>query len=230
VSADLVRDLNRLGDEAAWPETPDLAERVVARLDPPRPKRRGRRLVVAVALALLVPAAAAVAFPGARDDVLEWIGLKSVEVERRPDQPTAPRAAPNELGVVVTPEQAAPRAGFEPVLPPALGKPGEIRERAGVVTILYARGLRLQERRGALDDVLLRKTVGPANEIRPVPEGLFLAGRHVYLFLGPDGEVVEDRTRSAGNALISQRGDILLRLEGDETLTYERARALLGPR
>jgi hypothetical protein len=227
VSADLVRDLELL--ELDWPETPDLAPAVLARLDeeprPARPRRR-RRLVIVVALLVLIPAAGAVAFPGARDDVLDWLGLRSVEVERVDRAPSAPPAAPDEFGDVVPVEEAGRRAGFDVLLPPRLGKPGEVRERDGIVTLDYG-DLRLQQRRGALERALLRKIVGPGGQVRRVPGGIFITGRHEYLFLDEDGQVVSDRTRSAGNTLIVARGDLLLRLEGDATLTYERARGLI---
>jgi hypothetical protein len=45
----------------------------------------------------------------------------------------------------------------------------------------------------------------------------------VYLYLRPDGAVTEART--TGTTLITQRGDLLLRLEGIRT--YEEGRALL---
>ena len=220
MSADLIRELNRLGDDV-WPETPDLEARVLARLDEPPPRRHRRgRLAVAIALALLVPAAGAVAFPGARDDVLDWIGLKSVEVEQVDELPPA---APNAFGDAVTLQEAERRAGFAPLLPPALGKPAEIRERAGVVTVVYGGGIRLAQQQGALDRRLLRKIVTPGNQVRAVPGGLFIRGEHVYLYVRPDGSI--DEARTTGTALIVQRGDLLLRLEGVES--YERARALI---
>jgi hypothetical protein len=233
VSADLVNDLRRLGDELDWPQTPDLTAPVIARLDVARPTerrgRRGRRLAVALAVALLVPAAAAVAFPGPRDDVLEWLGLRSVEVERVPRLPPDARAPTrNELGDRVTTQEAARRAGFQPVLPPNLGTPREVRERDGVVTLVYAGDLRLAQLRGAFDHALLQKIVGPENDVRGVPEGVFIEGRHAYLYLRPDGTVAQDETRIAHNTLISERGDVLLRLEGGRDLTYARARKLIS--
>jgi hypothetical protein len=236
VSADLVHDLRRLGDELEWPATPDVAATVTERLageklPPVRPRHRRRRrgLAVALAAALLVPAAGAVAFPGARDDVLEWLGLKSVEVERVPQLPPGAREpARSELGGRVTLAEATRRAGFEPIVPPRLGPPREVRERDGVVTLVYDRGLRLAQLPGAFDHALLRKIVGPSNDVRGVPEGVFIEGRHVYLYLRPDGAVAQDETRIAHNTLITERGDVLLRLEGDATLTYERARRLIA--
>jgi hypothetical protein len=243
VSADLERDLRALGEELAWPATPDLAAAVTARLDAaPRPARqataaggtsagarrlalrRRPRLVAALAVALLVPAAGALAFPHARDEVLDWLGLGSVEVRRAPELPAGARPAPPDaLGAPVSLEEAARRAGFDPVLPPRLGDPREVRERDGVVTVVYDGGIRLAQLRGALDEDLLRKIV-TTNRVRAVPEGIFVEGRHVYLYLRPDGTVSEART--TGTTLIAQRGDLLLRLEG--VASYEQARALIS--
>lgn len=232
MSADLVRDLRRLGDDLPWPETPDLAAAVDARLEadrvrrPARRRRRPRRLLVAVALALLVPAGGAFAFPQARDDVLEWLGLKSVEVRRVPELPAGARPAPpNALGDSVTREEAARRAGFDPVLPPRLGSPRELRERDGVVTVVYGGGLRLAQLPGAVDHALLSKLVTVTNEVRGVPEGIFITGRHAYAYRLPSGDIMQART--TGTTLIVQRGDLLLRLEGIRT--YEQGRRLLAP-
>ena len=230
MSADLLRDLRALDDSLAWPATPDLAASVSSAFMSAEPEpsralpRRRRALLIAAAVALLVPAAGAAAFPDTRDDVLEWLGIKSVEVRRAPQLPPGARdATPNELGTSVSPEEAARRAGFEPVLPPRLGDPREVRIRDGVVTVVYDRGIRLAQLQGALDEDLLRKIV-TTNEVRSVPEGIFVEGRHVYLYLRPDGTVTEART--TGTALITQRGDLLLRLEGIRT--YEEGRSLLG--
>lgn len=253
MSADLERDLRRLDDSLDWPETPDLVRRVSSALASAEPvagsvvseevtsgsrgasrgraaasgpalPRRRRSLLTVLAIGVLAPAAGAVAFPGARDDVLEWLQIKSVEVRRAPQLPPGARdATPNELGVPVSLAQAKRRAGFEPVLPPRLGDPREARLRDGVVTVVYHRGIRLAQLRGALDENLLRKIV-TTNEVRAVPEGIFVQGRHVYLYLRPDGTVTEART--TGTTLIAQRGDLLLRLEGIRT--YEEGRGLLG--
>jgi hypothetical protein len=88
--------------------------------------------------------------------------------------------------------------------------------------------LRLQQQAGALERDLLRKIVGSSNQVRAVPDGVYIQGPHAYFFLGPRGEVVQDETRAATNTLIVERGDVVMRLEG-ETLTYDRARALLSP-
>ena len=229
MSADLERELRALGERLDWPATPDIAAAVQRRVrDAPAPARRWgwprRRLAVALAALVLVPAG--VAFG---DDVLEWVGLRSVEVERVPELPDdARRPQVDELGDRVSLSEAEERAGFTPIVPGALGDPQEVRVDGRVVTLVYRDGdLLLAELPGALDRDLVRKIAGPGTDVRPVPEGVFLSGgEHVYLYVRPDGTVAEDRPRLAGNTLVTQRGDVLLRLEG-RGLTLERARELL---
>src|SRR6266545_5131264 len=99
--------------EVAWPPTPDIAGAVLARLEGeaaepassragrPRPWRRRdrsapRRLAPALGWALAAVLAALgitmAASPSARSAILEWLGLKSVKIERK-----APTATPQPL-------------------------------------------------------------------------------------------------------------------------------------
>ena len=80
-----------------------------------------------LAALLLVPAAA-VAFPGARDDVLEWLGLRDVEIRRVPAPPAGTRPELEaDLGRTVTLAQARRDAGFAAAIPAALGPPDRVR-------------------------------------------------------------------------------------------------------
>jgi hypothetical protein len=115
-----------------------------------------------------------------------------------------------------------------PQTPPNLGDPVEVRVRDDVITLVYRGGLRLSQREASLDPVLLKKIIVADNKVQPVAGGLFITGKHAYLFVDRDGEVREDRTRLAANTLISERDGLLLRLEGDDTLTYREARRLIS--
>ncbi len=194
-----------------WPQTPDVAPAVLARIGP-RPRRWP--LVAAIAATLLVPAAAVAA-------VTDFFGLRSVEVRVGPP-PAVPTPAPDEP---VTLAEAERIAGFAPVLPPALGAPDELRARPGRIELRYGR-LRLFELEGALDRILIQKSIQEPGDVHRVPGGAFFPGRHFFLYLGPDGEVQEGRTSRP--SLLVERGNLLLRLEG-RGLKYERARRLLAP-
>ena len=196
--------------EPAWPPTPDVAPTVLARIDVRRPRRR--RVAAIAAALVLVPAAGAGAY--------RWLDLDSVEIRRGPP-PAAPAPAP---GAPVSLDEAARRAGFTPIVPAALGAPDAVRVAGDVVTLEYG-DLRLEQRPGALDRDLVRKFVHGTNRVRAVPGGAFIEGRHFYLYLRRDGTIRSGRTTAT--ALLVERGDLLLRLEGDG-LTYERSRALLA--
>ena len=136
---------------STWPETPDLAAAVAARLAEPARRRGGVRVPRAwgadrqahrgargrprgrrpwpgawrrVALFAVVMAAS----PDARSAVLEWLGLKGVRVERR--EPRAPAPRPGTLGSGPRPRppgdagRGAPAAAVPVPLAPALGRPG----------------------------------------------------------------------------------------------------------
>ena len=235
MSTDLDRRLVALAADAAWPPTPDLATAVAANvheggswapLMDVRRRRRRRALVAALAALVLVPAGAAFG-----DDVLEWLGLASVEVKREPRlPPDARRPALDELGARVTLAEARRRAGFTPVAPARLDPPEEVRERDGVVTLVYDGGATLlAELRGALSEDLVQKTVAPGGSVRRVPGGIFFSGPdHAYLYVRPDGENMEGRPFLAGDTLVVQRGDLLLRLERRRGLTAARALELIG--
>jgi hypothetical protein len=199
----------------------------------PRPARwRGRRLVLAVALALLVPTAAAFAFPEARDDVLRWLGVKGAEVRREPRLPPAKQPTLADLGDLVTLEEAERRAGFRPLVPASLGDPGDVRHDAATnfVTFVYDGPLLVAQVDGALDRQLVMKLIDPRTGVREVDvdgdEGLFIEGpEHVYLYVRPDGSVAQAQPRLAGNTLLFSRGDRLFRIEAAR-LTLDRALAI----
>ena len=235
--------LRELRESAEWPETPDLASVVVARLEATRaegaraaraegaggarsagaartPFPRGRRrLALALSLALLVPAGGAVAFPAARDDVLDWLGLKGAEVRRATELPPARVPTPDELGRVVSVSEAERAAGFRLLLPIGLGDPRELRydEATGFVTAVYD-GVLVAQARGALTRELVEKVVDTRTGVRRVEvggePGVYVDGPHAYLYERPGGVIGEDRPRRAPRALVFNRGDVVVRIEG----------------
>lgn len=121
--------LTALGDELAWPITPDVSRAVGASireqqaapsLVAPRlslPSRRRTLLVIAAALLALAGVALAARL------VIE---LGAVAVQVLPGRPTAlptEVAIGRDFGRVITLEDAASITGFEPVVPTALGTP-----------------------------------------------------------------------------------------------------------
>jgi len=152
---ELERMLSRLGEELAWPETPDLAANVSTRLDEPagRPERpawrerRARRLewparrrlvglrrtlALAATALLLLAGTVFTAAPGVRDAVLDFLGLQGATVERRERLPTPPPERPLDLGSRTTLDEAADRLGFAPLVPQVLGDPDGVYVRQGL--------------------------------------------------------------------------------------------------
>jgi hypothetical protein len=81
-------------------------------------------------------------------------------------------------------------------------------------------GLLVTQVRGSFDSALVRKIAGPGTAVRLIElDGhrgvLFTGAPHVYLYLDPAGEVVEDRPYLAGRTLVLERDGAIVRLEAD---------------
>jgi hypothetical protein len=234
--------------EVAWPPTPDIAGAVLARLEEPAPAPRRRprfRLAPAVAwtaAALLAALGVTMAAsPSARSAILEWLGLKSVKIERK-----APTATPQPqrgqlgenllLGAAVPLEEARRRAEFTVRVPDALPRPDAVYYDAppppgGRVSFVYrpqpgltrspqtGTGLLVSEWRATVTPVV-QKAAGGAKL-----ERLKIGGDRAYFISGPphgvawvdeNGQVEFEDQRLAGNTLLVERADgLLLRIEGD---------------
>jgi hypothetical protein len=148
---DLERTLASLGEEIAWPPTPDLARSVIARLEAeadaeragerPAPLGRTRfplggglrRSLVLAGLALLILAGGVyAAVPGVRDAVKDFLGVQGATVERRATLPTPGPERALDLGRRTTLEAAADRVAFTPLVPQALGPPDRVYLRDGL--------------------------------------------------------------------------------------------------
>jgi hypothetical protein len=196
---DLERTLIEIGRELEWPETPDLAPSVFARLEPapaPRAPRlagllppRGLRRALALALVSLLVLSGAVfaAVPSVRDAVLEFIGLQGATVEQREALPPPPPIEPLDLGVRTTLEAAGERLAFDPLVPADPGDPDGVyvsaRAPGGELSLTYrpgpglprARttglGLLVTEIRGDLTPEFFGKLAGPGASLEELTVG-----------------------------------------------------------
>jgi hypothetical protein len=164
---DLEQTLRQIGRELDWPETPDLASSVLARLEAPTATelrvRRGeadkadgrirgwprilpprglrRALVLALVSLLVLSGAVFAAVPSVRDAVLEFIGLQGATIERREDLPPPPPIEPLDLGTRTSLEAAAERLAFEPLVPAEPGDPDGVyvsdRAPGGELSLAY---------------------------------------------------------------------------------------------
>jgi hypothetical protein len=226
---DLERTLVELGRGLSWPETPALASRVRARLAARRPSRRlalPERRTLALAFALLAVAVGAVmAVPQTRAAILEFLGLRSVAIERVEELPTVPRESDLGLGSPVEIDEV--EVPWEIVVPAELGEPDAVYYRpdppGGMVSLLYgteqAPQAILTQFQATVDDVVAKKlaTVTRVEQVLVDGEpGLWLSGApHVFLYLDRTGNVREETVRLAGNVLLWERGSLTLRLEAD---------------
>jgi hypothetical protein len=224
---DLELMLRTAGANAAWPATPDIATAVesrIARRDAPprRPRLRvGRPLAIAIAV-LLVAATSAAAIPGIRNPVLDWLGLRSVRIERVPrplPQPaTAPGIAGNRMPVTI----ARSRLGFTPLVPVGLGTPVAYYDQfvpAGQLTLVYPHGIHVSEVEGRLVTRYLVKFLGPGVRVDRLRIGadrvLWIHGTpHQYAYVNRDGRIAMETIQPAGNVLLWRHGALLIRIEG----------------
>jgi hypothetical protein len=227
--ADLHRELTALAVE--WPETPDLAEGVLARLETPAPARALRRRARWQMALAYGAAAVAAAFaltmavsPDARSAVLEWLGLKSVRIERREPRPVP--GAGLRLGTPVTLEQARERAPFLR-LPAALGEPDAVYAGRASVALVYDGPLLVQQFPARIEP-FIEKTLGTGSDLERLrvdgAPAYFITGAHGFAYESDEGGRFEEQ-RLAGNTLLVERRDgLLLRIEG--SLPRDRAVAI----
>ncbi|HEY3612836.1 MAG TPA: hypothetical protein VGK92_03985 [Gaiellales bacterium] len=232
----LERDLRALGE--GFPESPDLAARVRAATQRAGARRRGRRRVAVLALALflLVPATALAVSGDLRERVLETFGLRDVritEVTRLPE--LGPDARRLQLGPRVSLARARRDLAAAVSAPSLLGAPDGIYEQplaAGVeVTFLYepatvAARIGVRRRvlasivRGTISRTVLGKTIAQATKATPFtldgdPALLLTGAPHMMVFFRTGADSFDQvYTRLAGTTLLWQRRGLLVRIEG----------------
>jgi hypothetical protein len=236
---DLERSLVLLGEELAFPATPDVSARVLARVaEPPGPRGRRRRALVLALAALAVALGAAMAVPPARTAILDLLRLRGASVQRVETLPAVP---PRTARVLELGREATPAEVEEALVPSALGPPDAAyvaEEPYGRrVTLVYGPGggipsspytgigLLVGEFRGRVDEGFLDKLATSDTTVERLQVGPYRAlwlegGPHVVMIEGESGSQ-EDRGRLTGNTLLVERGEVLVRIEGE--LDRERA-------
>lgn len=213
--------LRELGGEIAWPATPAF-EPILER----RPIWVRRGLGLAFALLLVATAAGVLALsPGARSAFLELFRLKGASVQLVETLPQAETRRPD-FGERVPREEAERRVGFS-LLDLGEAEPDAIFVRADrMATFVYGPVERprlvLSQLRGAVWDGFVKKVGGRGASVEDVrvggERGLFVSGDdHVVMFVDESGRVTDEETYLAGTVLLWNRGELLLRLEGELT-------------
>jgi hypothetical protein len=224
---ELERSLRELRDEVAWPATPSF------RLDL-RPARRrfalpARTLALGFAILLAALAGVLALSPGARSAFLEIFRLEGATVERVETLPDV-RVQRADFGERVTREEAERTVGFELVGLDGV-EPDAIFVRDGAIaSLVYGDPERprlvLSQLRGSVYEGFVKKVGSRGTRIDEVTvdgrPGLFVSGdEHFVMFRDEFGNISDELTYLAGNVLLWNRGELLLRLEGD--LTRDRA-------
>jgi hypothetical protein len=225
--------------EIAWPETPDLATGVQARLTAP-PRRRSwfdrpawQLAVASVALIIAV----VMAIPPARAAVLDWLGFGSVRITREEPRPSRFGQA-LALGDPVTLAQARKEAGYPVLVPAAIGDPDAVyvynhaamgprvdfvyRARPGLPSSSNTGAGMLITQFRAVASPLIEKSVGTGAKVERLTVGgdpaFFISGApHGFAYYNPDTDQSNfEEQRLAGNTLLVDRSDgVLLRIEAD---------------
>ncbi len=218
---ELERALVVLGRELDVPRTPDLATRVRARIR----KKSVRPALIAALIGIGIGIGIAFAVPPARSAILRFfhIGAATVErVETLPASRERPLAAG--LGPAHTRAAAERIAGFAVQLPPLKGDPPiRFYAQPGLIAVFFSGGepVLLTELSGDQLGVV-KKYSSRATQVAPIDvEGHFgirlSGGPHVFTYVRPDGERVEQKTRFAGDVLLWRAGNLTYRLEGGLT-------------
>jgi hypothetical protein len=217
--AELEHDLRDIGRHLAWPSEPDLVRPVRQRLGEAPRRRFVRRRATVLALAVLVVAVgAAFAVPSARTAILRFFHIGGETIVRVDTLPNAPHRSPIAgLAGPMSLEDAAKRAGFNPILPP---KHGGIYAQDGLLVTYIGPRTVLTEARSDLG--VMKKVASPQTRIEPVRvndhDGLWIQGApHVVFYFDSQGRGQLKHLRVAGNVLVWAHGSVTLRIEGPLT-------------
>ncbi len=239
--AELEATLREIGRGQKTPDAPHLAARVRARIAERREPRWPWIFALAPALiTLLVLAGGAAA--------VEVVRLRGVDVFRVPAVTAPPRPSPSATARALDLGEPASFGAAQTLVQPLylssdpiFGAPDEIYLRRGgngQVSFVYApqpglpagptgHGALVTQLRGVLDTSFIGKGVGPGSRVENVrvgdAPGVWIEGQaHLFFYRDGAGNILQETLRLAGNTLLWQRGDSLMRLEAQ----VDRSRAL----
>jgi hypothetical protein len=228
----LEQRLLALGAALESPPAPDLVPAVSARLAPRRRRRFAppprRALALAFAL-LLLGAGGAMAITPVRHAVLDLFDLRGAKVERVPRLPPAPPGAstPLPLGRRIPVATARHAASFRALLPPRVSAAYlGTQPDGGRITLVTGR-LNIVEFRGRVSPYVV-KLAGPSTRVRPLRvnggRGVFISGApHQVIFEDVHGQAQPDDIHLAGDVLLWQQHNLIVRIEGARSLREARA-------
>ena len=240
---DLELQLVAAGRELEFPDPPDIAHLVMARINSQQLQPRWIRpaYVVVLAVAALIIAASGILIlsPDARRAVADLLRVPGVGIQLK--EPSVSPPTPKQLdelglGQRVSFEEAEDKVEFDVRRPTALGSPEIVLYRSsppgGMITLVYEPnlevgetsvegvGLLLTQFKGRLDSPYFQKAVGSGSRVQEVliegRSGFWIEGTpHLLTFRDAQGEVVRERARLAGNVLLWDRNGVTFRIEGD---------------
>jgi hypothetical protein len=218
----LEQRLSDLGRALEWPETPRLEVDLERR---PAGRPWLRPLALGLALALATLGAVLALSPGARSAFLEIFRLQGASVELVETLPEV-QAQRLDFGEQVSREEAERRVGFQLLELPGADPDAVYVRSDRAATLVYGDPERprlvLTQLRGAVYEGFVKKVGGSGTRVEEVSvageRGLFVSGDdHFVMWLDENFDVADEPTYLAGTVLLWNRGELLLRLEGELT-------------
>jgi hypothetical protein len=230
--------LTALGRALEFPRLDSLVDDVLAELDDKvdnvdgsddvdgpghqRLSRWRRPLLVAAAL-LLVATTVALAVPASRRTIAGWLGFDALRIERvdvvPPTLTVPPATVPSDRLA-----QAAAEVGVTPLVAAQLGPPVFVATPSNRYLVVGYDEALLVTLPGTIGPDLFVKSVGPEAEVHTIqlfgaPAYWITGDPHFFMYRDEDGRPRE--VRPAAASLVWQRGDVIVRIEGD--VSMERA-------
>jgi hypothetical protein len=184
-------------------------------------------LSLAPAVATLVLLlAATLAFQPVAGQAAEALGLRGITLFRVPQvAPVGPgRVIPADAERVDSVEAASQRVGFAVRVPTELGLPDQIHVRAAdgasLAFLVYdtSPSVLVTQLRGSLETQLLAKGIPPGTVVQELEvdggRGVWIEGEpHEVFYRAPNGDILTDTVRLAGNVLLWEQDGLLMRIE-----------------